>query len=128
MLPNGDDERDEPEEFDPHSLGPEIPSVDVPSVGESDADAADADEEDDTADAVAAAEIDPETSRLFWTLVFVIKVGLLGSSIGAMFVYFQGRWTLGLQLFGASLLTLAYGAYRYWEYQRDDPAASESGA
>lgn len=89
----------EPEEFDPDSLGPSTPSVPDLSAN--------------------AANADPETARVFWVLVLVFNVALLGVSLGAMFVVFQREWELGTQLFLAGSILFAYGYYRYRRFRSE---------
>lgn len=81
----------EPEEFDPQELGPDIPEA--PDLTE--------------------VEASSEVRQRFWALVAVFNVALLATSIGVMFIGFQGEWTLGGQLTLAGLVLLAFGYYRY---------------
>ena len=80
----------EPEEFDPDSLGPDPPDI-----------------------AANAENADPETARLFWALVMVFNLALLGLSVGAMFIIFLGDWTVGGQLMLGGGILFTYGYYRY---------------
>lgn len=86
----------EPEEFDPDSLGPSAPDL-----------------------SANASNADPETARLFWTLVMVFNISLLGVSLGVMFVVFQQNFQLGGQLFLGGSILFAYGYYRYRKFQDD---------
>lgn len=99
LDPDDEPSKHEPPEFDPHSLGPKTPSV--PNTA-------------DNAD-----NADPETANLFWILVIVFNVALMGLSIGPMFIVFQGRWVLGSQLFLGGAILFAYGYYRYRQFNTD---------
>lgn len=81
----------EPEEFDPQELGPDIPEA--PDLSE--------------------VEASSEVRYRFWALVMVFNVALLATSIGVMFIGFQGEWALGGQLTLAGLALFAFGYYRY---------------
>lgn len=79
------------EEFDPMELGPDIPEA--PDMTEVDA--------------------SPEVQYRFWALAMVFNVALLVTSLGVMFLIFQGAWELGGQLTLAGLLLFGFGYYRY---------------
>ena len=81
----------EPDEFDPQELGPDIPEA--PDMTE--------------------VEASSEVQYRFWTLVMVFNIALLVTSLGVMFVAFQGALELGGQLTLAGLLLFAFGYYRY---------------
>lgn len=104
----------EPEEFDPQELGPDIPEA--PDLTE--------------------VEASSEVQYRFWALVMVFNVALLATSIGVMFIGFQGEWTLGGQLTIAGLVLFAFGYYRYRQTKAalaekdedgDDISANEDG-
>lgn len=95
----GEQSPHEPEEFDPDSLGPDPPSVPEPSASPSDA--------------------DPETRGLFWILVAVANIALIAVSLGAMFIVFQGWWTLGSQLLIAGGILCTYVYYRVKKFHSD---------
>ncbi len=92
----------EPEEFDPMELGPDIPEA--PDMTEVDASS--------------------EVQYRFWALVMVFNVALLVTSLGVLFVAFQGALELGGQLTIAGLLLFAFGYYRY---RQTKAALAESG-
>lgn len=73
-------------------------------------------------------DIAPETARLFWYLVGVFNVALLGVAIGAMLIVFRGRWTLGGQITLGGAILLAYGYYRFRKYSHPDDEPGESTA
>lgn len=85
---------DEPDEFDPESLGPDVPSP--PDSGSPD---------------------NPEAVELFAKLVVVFNAAVLALAVGPMFIVFQGRWELGLQIFFVGVLIFAYGTYRYYQFR-----------
>lgn len=72
-----------------------------------------------------ASNADPWLQRQFWLLVVVFNVALLAVSLGAMFVGFQGRWSLGGRLFLAGVVLFAYGAYRFRKTKRELAARNE---
>lgn len=80
-------------EPDPESvdIGPPVPEAPEPSEG----------------------NIDGATARRFWALVTVFNVALLALSLGAMFVLFEGNYTLGGQLLVAGAAVFGFGLYRY---------------
>ncbi len=78
----------DPEESD---LGPEIPTPPDPSESSA----------------------DPGLARRFWALVAVFNVALLALSLGAMFVVFEGNYSLGGQLLLAGAAALGFGLHRY---------------
>ena len=92
----------EPEEFDPSSLGPDVPE---PPDGDANS----------------------EVTSLFWQLVVVFNIALLGLSLGPMFAYFEGDIDLGLQLTAGGAILFAYGYFRYRRFRRrrDDETAEE---
>ncbi len=59
-------------------------------------------------------DVDPGLARRFWALVFVFNVALLALSLGAMFVVFEGAYSLGGQLLLAGGAAFGFGLYRYW--------------
>lgn len=94
---------DEPDEFDPDSLGPDVPSPPEPGTNS-------------------------EIITLFWKLVLVFNVALLGLSVGVMFIVFDGRWGLGLDLILVGAVLFAYGAFRYHRFrvtEDDAPTVEE---
>ncbi|WP_225333686.1 DUF7322 domain-containing protein [Halomicrobium urmianum] len=119
MLPDGDGDRSphEPEEFDPNSLGPDAPSA--PGTGSPADDVA---PEVPSAPELDPSAADPDTARLFWSLVALFNVALLGLSIGPMIGVFLGDWDLGLRVFLVGLLTGGYGAIKYYRFREDDAA------
>lgn len=96
LDPDDEPSKNEPDEFDPHSLGPKTPSI--PNT------------------AANAENADPETANLFWILVIVFNVAVMGLAIGPMFIVFRNRWGLGLQLFLGGAILFAYGYYRYRKF------------
>jgi hypothetical protein len=65
----------------------------------------------------------------FWALVLVFNAALLGVSLGAMFIVFEGNWTLGPQLLIGGVLVFGFGLYRYRQIKRklDEGELQESG-
>lgn len=96
--PPVDPEDLEPREFDPDSMGPKAPEI--PDYSEK------------------AADADPEVSALFWKLVLVFNVAVMGVSLGLMFGVFRNNWELGSQLLAGGLILGGYGFYRYRRFQR----------
>lgn len=83
------------------------PSVEVPAV----------DETPTTADVPAGLQV------RFWTLVLVVKVGLLAVALGGMLAGFRGDWRGGvLAVGGAALVVRAFQRARAYE-----GSASEDG-
>lgn len=73
-------------------------------------------------------DVDDETARLFWYLVFVFNVSLLALAVGPMFVVFLDRWVLGGQITAAGAILSAYGYYRYRKHARSgDGGGDETG-
>ncbi|MDS0277383.1 hypothetical protein NDI85_06230 [Halomicroarcula sp. S1AR25-4] len=95
----------EPDEFDPESLGPDVPKAPSPPDGSANS----------------------EVAGLFWKLVLVFNVALLGLSVGPMLVYFEGRVDLGIRVFLVGLLAFAYGTARYVKFERERTADDEAG-
>ena len=81
-----DHEPDPPEEPGPGDLGPSVPEI-------PNADLADRD-------------VPAELEDTFWKLVGLFNVAILATSLGVLFVAFEGRWTVG----GASLV-VGIGAF-----------------
>ena len=110
----------EPDEFDPDSLGPGIPEA--PSAPEP--------PQDGSAS---------EATGLFWKLVVVFNVALLGLSVGPMLIYFEGQVDRGTQVFLVGAIAFGYGYFRYRRFMAsradtddaddaDDEAASDDAA
>ncbi|WP_254838181.1 DUF7322 domain-containing protein [Natronomonas marina] len=76
---DGDDDSNEPEEFDPSSLGPEVPTVDTPSADGPEIDA----------------DVDEVLLRTFWGSVIALNVAMAAVPLGLMLIYFRGDWELG---------------------------------
>lgn len=70
-------------------------------------------------------DVPQETARLFWYLVAVFNVALMGLAVGVMLIVFQDRWSLGGQITLAGAILLAYGIYRYRTYARREDEATE---
>jgi len=77
--------------FDEPDIGPSVPTPPDPSEN----------------------DVDPEIARRFWALVLVFNVALLALSLGAMFVFFEGNYSLGGQLLLAGATAFVFGLYRY---------------
>jgi hypothetical protein len=69
-------------------------------------------------------DADDETARLFWYLVVVFNVALMGLAIGPMLILFLDEWLLGGQITAAGAILAAYGYYRY---RRHDPGSDDGG-
>lgn len=50
---------------------------------------------------------------LFWGLVVVFNLAVLGIGVGLLLVFLAGNFVLGGQVFLAGLLLFGYGLYRY---------------
>ena len=98
----------EPDEFDPSSLGPDVPTAPDPPDGTPDS----------------------EVAALFWKLVVVFNIALLGLSVGPMLAYFDGRVDLGLRVFLVGLVAFVYGTVRYVQFRRnrDDESAANTAS
>jgi len=107
----------EPDEFDPDSLGPDTPdaaTVEPDSLGPDTPKAPEPPEPSaDPSDA------DPEVRGLFWVMVVIANVALLSMSLGVMFVAFQGRWPLGIQLAFVGAVLSLYVYYRVRKFQSE---------
>jgi len=96
----------EPDEFDPSSLGPDVPEAPDPPDGAANS----------------------EVTSLFWQLVVVFNIALLGLSLGPMFAYFEGDLDLGLQLTAGGAILFAYGYFRYRRFRRRRDSEADGGA
>jgi len=97
----------EPDEFDPSSLGPDVPSAPSPPDGGASS----------------------EVAGLFWKLVAVFNIALLGLSVGPMLAYFEGRVDFGLRITALGALLFGYGVFRYRRFmrQRDQENDAQDG-
>lgn len=95
----------EPEEFDPSSLGPDIPEPPDPPEGAQNS----------------------EVTTLFWKLVVVFNIAILGLSVGPMFVFFEGETQLGLRITVVGAVLFAYGLARYILFRRQRADADQNG-
>ena len=95
----------EPDEFDPASLGPGIPEAPEPPDGAANS----------------------EVPSLFWKLVAVFNIALLGLSVGPMLAYFDGRVDLGLRVTLVGAVAFGYGYFRYRRFvkQRDSDEGTD---
>lgn len=84
---------EEPEGPDPHSLGPSVPR--------------------------AGEDTHPRVRFLFWGLVVVFNLAVLGVGVGLLMLVFTDDAVLALQVLAAGLLVLAYGLYRYRGAKRE---------
>jgi hypothetical protein len=98
----------EPEESDPEAIGPAIPEAPDPT------------DED--------VEVDSALLVSFWRLVVLFNVALLLTSVGLLFLIFEGALVLGGQLLVAGLLVGVYGLYRYRKAKTEvvEPAVAEA--
>jgi hypothetical protein len=95
----------EPEEFDPSSLGPDIPDPPDPPTGAQNS----------------------EVTTLFWKLVVVFNIAILGLSVGPMFVYFESETQLGLRITVVGGVLFAYGLARYILFRRQRADNDQKG-
>ena len=103
MIDPLDPEQFEPDPAEEQDLGPDAPEPSIPSV--------------DT-DASAA---DPALRAMFWKLVLLYKVALLGVTLGVLLVAFDTRAGAGIRLLAGAVLLLGYTLYRtYRNKQRLD--------
>lgn len=63
------------------------------------------------------AEIPADIRVTFWTLVFVIKFAIIATTLGALFVAFEGRVQLGGGLLGLGAVLFLSALYRYRRYR-----------
>ena len=112
---------------DPEQIGPEIPQA--PG---SDTDPEQLGPEIPQAPELKPGDADSEVVGLFWKLVIVFNVALLGLSVGPMIGFFEGDWDFGLQVFAVGAIAFAYGMVRYYQFMNgrdseddEDEAASE---
>lgn len=83
----------------PEDLGPDPPSTKTSSMEETS---------------------DPDVASLFWRLVLVFDVALLGLALGPVMIVVLGWWERGLLAFGLGVVLSAYGTYQYRGYRRGD--------
>jgi hypothetical protein len=115
------------------AVRPEIPAVSVDTTS----DAADGDElaaavRPDTGTRSTERSVDPELGRLFWKLVGLYKVTLLGGTLGVLLVVFEPGPAIGPELVGGAVVLLVYTLYLTRQTRRridagefhevDDPA------
>jgi len=65
----------------------------------------------------APSGVPTELRVTFWTLVFLIKFALIATSLGMLFIWFEGRWRLGGGLVGLGVVLAGFGAYRYRRFR-----------
>lgn len=88
----------EPDEPDPESTyAPDVPAVSIPDTSE--------------------ADVPPEVSRTFWSVVVLADIGVLAVSLGCMFIYFRGQLRLGGAGVVLGVAALAHGYYIYRRQQ-----------
>lgn len=114
MLPDGRSEHEpdepdlgpkipniEPEEREPN-LGPDIPDIAPPEEG-----------------FLGPEDTPKDLLNTFWKLVFLFNVGILGASLGALVLFFEGNLQFGGGLLTIGLLALARGLHIYWRLDLD---------
>lgn len=93
--------RTDPDRPGPDPPGRPGPSVDVPTAP----------------DLPAGDEVPADVQRAFWTLVLVVKVGLLAVALGAMLAFFRGDWRGGVLVAGGAVLVVrAFQRARAFEH------------
>ena len=100
-------EPDEPELPGEDNPGERLIEKYDPTMGES------PNPEEDLAPDSENADVPEETARLFWYLVTVFNLALVGLAVGLMVIVFLDRDTLGVQITLAGAILFAYGYYRY---------------
>jgi hypothetical protein len=65
-----------------------------------------------------ASEVDTDFRVLFWKIVFVYKFGLIGATLGALLIAFEGMYTEGGPLTVGGVALVAYGLYLTWRGKR----------
>lgn len=93
------DETEESGESLGSNLGPEVPQPDstVPETPSPDVDYAD---------------VDPKLRALFWKLVLLYKVSILGTSLGVLLLIFDAGPNVGFELLAGGLVLLGYTLYQ----------------
>lgn len=94
-------------EPEPGDLGPPIPEAPDPS---------------------SDGDVHPRIWGIFWGMLILIKLALLATALGLMFVGFEGNLDLGGKLLAAGLLLFAYGAYRYRDAKREVARLADESA
>lgn len=94
------------------AVRPEIPAVSVDTTS----DATNGDDlaaavQPDTGTKLAEQSADPELGRLFWKLVFLYKIAILGGTLGVLLVVFEPGPPIGPQLVGGAVVLLVYTLY-----------------
>jgi hypothetical protein len=112
---DGDDDPwpDEPDEFDPERLGPRVRVPEAPDPPSPDR---------------PAADVSPELARAFWTTVVLVNAEMLGVSVGAMVVVFQGELRRGGGLAVVGLVAFALAYRRYLLYRDGSGERSSTSA
>ena len=73
-------------------------------------------------------DVPQDTARLFWYLVAVFNLAIVGLAVGILLIVFQNRWTLGGQITIGGAVLLAYGYYRYRKHAGDKNSSEGSRA
>ena len=104
LLYSGVSDPFDPERFepDPPELGPDPPHVPEQSVPTA----------PELSQPGEGTTVDPQLKVLFWKLVLLYKVSLLGVTLGSLLVVFDTYATTGTQVLAGSLLLLIYTLYQ----------------
>lgn len=100
---------DESDEYVPENVRIEIPGA----SGSSEVDTS------NDSDLSSGFDTSDEVVRTFWAVVFMIKIGVLATSLGLLFVVFRGQLRFGGSVFVVGVLALLVGYRRYRNYQND---------
>ncbi|WP_117364820.1 DUF7322 domain-containing protein [Natrarchaeobaculum sulfurireducens] len=126
----------EPEETDPEAdfRDPESDSLTIPRVDTEDAGSGlksdiEADQKIETIDPpevpTTETEVPSELAKAFWALVIVVNGAVLGISLGAMFLVFEGDTQRGGALFAGGVLLLGFAIRRYSAFRTSASASAD---
>ncbi|RQG99709.1 DUF7322 domain-containing protein [Natrarchaeobius oligotrophus] len=133
----------EPEEYDPEAefRDPESDSLTIPRVPTEDAGSGLRTElnEDLAADAtepaVVSNDVSPELLKAFWSIVLIVNGAVLATSIGILFVLFDGVSTHSIALLAGGIVLFGSATRRYRTYRSridsessDDPDNPETSS
>lgn len=81
------------------------------ATGDADGDGLAAAVQPDTGTRLTERSVDPELGRLFWKLVFLYKLTILGGTLGVLLVAFEPGPAIGPELVGGAVVLLVYTLY-----------------
>jgi len=82
---------------------------------------------DPTDDLPDPSEVPTDLRVTFWLLVFLIKVTLIATTVGLLFIVVEDNWDLGGPLLGLGALCFLFAIVRYRRFRRSEAAEDSSG-